>query len=383
MIILTVSFWISIIIIFYTYIGFPLLLTIVGYIKNRSVSKAPIQPSVSLIIAAYNEAAGISKKLENSLNLDYPSDKLEIIVASDGSSDETDNIVRSYAEKGIKLMSFPRRGKIFALNDAVSRCTGEILVFSDANTQYHPESIKKLVANFTDPEVGGVCGNQVHTDKLENDNTASGEKLYWSYDKWLKRMETLTGSIVSADGAIYSIRRALFRLPESTAVTDDFAISTGVIDQGYRLVFESEALAAEDAAPEAKKEFGRKVRIMNRGLRGVYLRKNLLNPFNYGFYSVILFSHKLLRRLVPLFLFNLIIMSILLSGESIFFFSFMIAQIVFYVWAGISYKLRDTKLGQHKIFYIPFFYCLANAASLVAIFKLLSGTKIERWQPQR
>lgn len=381
--IIIASFWLSIIIILYSYVGFPLVLAIAGKIRNRIVNKSAITPSVTLIIAAYNEEDGIAKKLENSLELDYPSDQLEIIVVSDGSDDRTASIVESFVSKGITFMDLPRRGKIFALKDAVAASKGEILVFSDANTQYHKESIKKLVMNFADPEVGGVCGNQVHTDKLNKDNTAEGEKLYWGYDKWLKRMETLTGSIVSADGAMYSIRRELFKFPESTAVTDDFAISTGVIDQGYRLVFESEALAAEDAMSGAKEEFGRKVRIMNRGLRGVLLRRNLLNPFNSGFYSLVLFSHKLLRRLVPLFLLSLFAASIFLSGESKFFYFAMIAQVLFYTWAGLSYMLRDTQIGQHKIFYIPFFYCLANTASLVAIIKLLSGTKIERWQPQR
>ncbi len=377
------AFWSSIIIIFYAYAGFPLVLAIAGLIRNRRVRKASITPSVSLIIAAYNEEDGITKKLENSLELDYPSDQLEIIIASDGSDDSTESIVKGYADKGIKLMSFPRRGKIFALKDAISKSTGEILVFSDANTQFHRESIKKLVSNYADVDVGGVCGNQVHTDKLNSDNTAKGEKLYWGYDKWLKKMETLTGSIVSADGAIYSIRRELFQFPKSTSVTDDFAISTGVIEQGYRLVFEREALAAEDTMSGAKEEFGRKVRIMNRGLRGVYLRKNLLNPLNYGFYSLVLFSHKLLRRLVPIFLLSLFATSIFLSGESEFFSWAMVAQLLFYIWAGISYMLRNTQIGQSNIFYMPFFYCLANAASLVAIFKLLSGTRIELWQPQR
>lgn len=376
-------FWSSIIIIFYAYAGFPLVLFVSGMIRNRKVQKASITPSVSLIIAAYNEEAGITKKLENSLELDYPSDQLEIIVVSDGSDDNTENIVRGYADKGVKLMSLARRGKIFALKDAISASSGEILVFSDANTEFHSESIKKLVSNYADKQVGGVCGNQVHRDNLNTDNTAKGEKLYWGYDKWLKKMETLTGSIVSADGAIYSIRRELFQFPKSTAVTDDFAISTAVIEQGYRLVFEGEALAAEDTMSGADQEFGRKVRIINRGLRGVFLRKNLLNPFNYGFYSLILFSHKLLRRLVPIFLLSLFTASIFLSGESNFFYWAMVAQLVFYTWAGISYMLKDTHIGQSKIFYIPFFYCLANAASLIAFCKLLSGTKIELWQPQR
>jgi cellulose synthase/poly-beta-1,6-N-acetylglucosamine synthase-like glycosyltransferase len=196
-------------------------------------------------------------------------------------------------------------------------------------------------------------------------------------------METATGSIVSADGAIYAIRKVLYRRPASSAITDDFALSTGVVEQGYRLVFESDALAYEEAMPRAKEEFWRKVRIMNRGLRGIILRKRLLNPFQYGFYSVVLFSHKLIRRLVPIFLITLFVSNITLSSTNEFYFLFLIAQVVFYSLASISFFLRNTSVGHLKLFYIPFFYCLANIASLVAIWKLVSGERIELWQPQR
>ncbi len=376
-------FWGSIGTIIYSYIGFSLLLLIVGKLFNRKVQKKNITPSISLVIAAYNEEKGIADKIENSLALDYPKSKLEILIASDGSDDGTDAIVEKYADRGVKLMQFPRRGKIFALRDTVAKAKGDILVFSDANTMYDKFSLRKLAANFADPQVGGVCGNQKHIKAKTKDNAGEGESLYWSYDKWLKESETLTGSIVSADGAIYAIRRNLFQMPASTAVTDDFAISTAVIEQGYRLVYENEALAYEPPMPNAEKEFSRKVRIMNRGLRGVILRKKLLNPFRYGFYSLTLFSHKVMRRLVPFFLVFLLIASISLSGGSVFYMLVLLAQIAFYGWAGISYFLRSTAIGRRKVFYIPFFYCLANAAAFVAIINLLSGKRIEFWNPQR
>lgn len=376
-------FWISVGVIMYSYVGFSLLLMVVGKLFARKVAKKDITPSVSLVIAAYNEANGIADKIENSLALDYPKDKLQIIVASDGSDDGTDAIVERYADKGIQLFSFPRRGKIFALRDSVEKATGEILVFSDANTMYDQQAIRKLAANFADPEVGGVNGNQKHIKEKTKDNAGEGESLYWNYDKWLKESETLTGSIVSADGAIYAIRKSLFQMPSSTAVTDDFAISTAVVEQGYRLVYENQALAYEPPMPNAEKEFSRKVRIMNRGLRGVIMRKKLLNPFQYGFYSLTLFSHKVLRRLVPFFLIFLFIASLMLSGVSAFYMLAAAAQIAFYGWAIISYFLRSTAIGRRKVFYIPFFYCLANAAAFVAIVNLLSGKRIEFWNPQR
>lgn len=378
-----VLFWISAGIIVYSYIGFSVLLIVVGKLLNKTVRKAPATPTISLIIAAYNEEDGIAAKLENSLTLDYPSDLLEIIVVSDGSDDSTAEIVASFENRGVKFLNLPRRGKIFALRDAVAQSTGQVLVFSDANTEYHPQSLRKLAENFADPQVGGVCGNQLHKKHRTADNASQGESLYWGYDKWLKACETQTGSIVSADGAIYAIRRELFEMPASTAVTDDFAISTAVIDKGYRLVFDAEALAFEDPMPDAGREFSRKVRIMNRGLRGVLMRKSLLNPFKSGFYAVVLFSHKLLRRMVPFFLIVLFIASLALTGTSLFFTVAAIAQTVFYGWALLGFLLRRTAIAKVKILYIPFFFCLANAAALVAFINLLSGKKIERWNPQR
>ncbi|OGC01892.1 hypothetical protein A2V82_07175, partial [candidate division KSB1 bacterium RBG_16_48_16] len=287
----------------------------------------------------------------------------------------------SYESKGIKLLMLSRRGKIFALKEAVPTAKGDILVFSDANSYFSPDAIRKLVPNFADKKVGGVCGNQIY---IKNENiTSNGENLYWMYDKWLKTRESDTGSIVSADGAIYAIRRHLFKMPGATAVTDDFAISTAVIEQGYRLVYEKEAIAYEKTAPQVKDEFGRKVRIINRGLRGVILRKKLLNPFRYGIYSLILFSHKFFRRLVPFFLIPLFLANLVILHSGAFFLCTGLAQIGFYTLALAGFVLRDTRLRKFKIIYIPFHFCLLNAAAFVAIIRILRGEKIEFWQPKR
>lgn len=378
-----ILFWVSVGTIIYAYVGFTALVVVVGWLLNRKVKKAPITPSVTLLIAAYNEEKNISEKVKNSLALNYPKDKLEIMVASDGSSDRTHEIVSQYEDQGVKLLRFERRGKIFALNDSIAQATGEIIVFSDANTFYDEDSLLKLVENFADPAVGGVCGNQCHFKNKTRDNAGQGESLYWNYDKALKQFQNQTGSIVSADGAIYAIRKDLYEMPPSTAVTDDFAISTGVIEKGHRLVFENDALAYENTMPGAEEEFRRKVRIMNRGLRGVIMRKKLLNPFRYGFYSVTLFSHKVLRRLVPFFLIFLYIASLFLVNTHIFYTTAAIAQTVFYLWAGISYLMRQSNIGGSKLFYIPFFYCMANLAAFIAVLNIIAGRKIEFWNPQR
>jgi cellulose synthase/poly-beta-1,6-N-acetylglucosamine synthase-like glycosyltransferase len=280
-------------------------------------------------------------------------------------------------------LALPRRGKIYGLNEAVRHAAGEILVFSDANSIYDKKALRALVRNFADPQVGGVAGNTTYDVCPWSESSSRGENLYWSYDKWLKQLESLTDSIVSAHGAIYAIRRTLYRPIADAGVTDDFAISTAVVEQGYRLVFESEALACEVALPEARREFWRKVRIMTTGWRGLILRKALFNPFRYGFYSLVLFSHKLLRRLVPLSLLALFAISVLLSTSGKLYLAASVGQTLFYGLAGLGYLLRRAHVGQLKWIYLPFFYCMANAAALVALVKLARGQRIELWQPQR
>ena len=376
-------FWLSAAAVAYAYVGYPLLLGIVGSLRRRRVRKELVTPRVSLIIAAYNEEQNIGRRLDNALSLDYPSRNLEIIVASDGSDDSTEAMVKTYAPRGVRLLSLARRGKIHALDAAISSAGGEILAFSDANVMYDSQALRRLARNFADPEVGGAAGAKVYRIEPQSDSSSRGEDLYWSYDTWIKGMESLTGSIVSADGAIYAIRANLYRRPADTAVTDDFAISTGVIEQGYRLVFDGEARAYEAAMPAAEREFGRKVRLITRGLRGVILRRRLLNPFRYGFYSIALFSHKLLRRLVPLWLLMLFFGSALTSASGRIYWAAAVAQSSFYAIACLGYLLRRTRLGGWKCFYVPFFYCLANAAALVAMVRLLRGDHIELWRPQR
>ncbi len=375
-------FWASVLILAYTYAGFPVLVAFWGILRRMRVRQEEVTPTVSVVVAAYNEEDVIADKLRNCLALDYPAEALEIIVASDGSDDRTEGIVAGFADPRLQLLALPRRGKIHALVDAVARARGEILVFSDANTMLHPQALHKLMRNFADVTVGGVCGNQVHVKNRRADSSEGGESLYWSYDKWLKGMQTRTGSIVAADGALYAIRRNLFRMPERTAVTDDFAISTAVVQQKRRLVFEPEALGFEPATGAAGREFRRKVRLMNRGMRGVLLRRELLNPFRYGFYSVILFSHKVVRRLAPIFLLTLLASNLALTHRR-FYAVTAVLQLCFYLLAAAGGLLRSRRAGRQKLLSIPFFYCLANAAALVALAGLVRGEQIERWQPQR
>ena len=376
-------FWSSIAFLVYAYGGFALLVGAVGMWQRRSVRKLPITPTVCVIIAAYNEEKVIAERLENALALDYPKDRLQILVASDGSTDGTEEIVSSYAARGVLLLSLPRRGKIRTLNAAVARATGKILVFTDANIMCRRDALRALVANFADPRVGGVAGHTTYTLDPDSESSSYGERLYWRYDTWLKKLESQTGSIVSAHGGLYAIRRVLFRPIPDGAVTDDFAISTAVVVQGYRLVFEPQALATEVAVPESQREFRRRVRLMTRGLRGVFLRRRLLNPLRFGFYSIVLASHKLARRLVPASLAILAVASLAAWPHGRIYQFAVLAQVVFYGMASVGYLLRRSRVGRIRLLYIPFYYCMANVACSVAWVHALRGRRIEVWQPQR
>ena len=376
-------FWVSLAVLAYIYGGFVLLVLACGGVLRRGVRRAPVCPRLSLVIAAYNEERNIARKLDNALGLDYPPEALEILVASDGSTDATVAIARTYEARGVRVLDLPRRGKVHALDACIAVASGEVLVLSDANTMLDAQALRMLARNFADPAVGGVCGNQLHRGGATADSSGAGERLYWRYDRWVKRLETRTGSIVAADGALYAIRRSLYRKPEHGAVTDDFAISTAVIEQGYRLVFDADAIASEAATGVAAREFNRKVRIMVRGLRGVWLRRRLLNPRRSGFYAVILLTHKVLRRLAIVFLGSLFVASCLLASQHAAYRVVLGLQVGFYALAFLGYLLRSRPLGHAKVLYAPFYYCLANVAAAVAVVQLLRGTRIEQWQPQR
>ncbi|MBI5031553.1 MAG: glycosyltransferase family 2 protein [Chloroflexi bacterium] len=377
-----VLFWVAVLLIAYTYIVFPGIVWLRKIFLTRPYKSAEIFPAVSLIIAAHNEARRIGAKVQNILSLDYPCAQLEVIIASDGSNDDTDAIVRSYSKQGVRLLSLPRVGKAGALNAAVEASNGTILVFSDANSMLEPGAIRALVRPFADPQVGGVAGNQCYVDTNKSGTSAEGERSYWNLDRQLKQSQSQAGSAISATGAIYAIRRSLFR-PVPPGVTDDFVTSTSVIAQGYRLVFAPEAIAREPVANTSQAEFHRKVRVITRGLRAVWVMRELLNPFKHGFYAIQLFSHKVMRRLVVFPLLLLVLASPLLWEEGLLYQAAMLAQVAFYGCAVLGIIFAQKRLGRLKLFAIPYFFCMVNAASLIATWNVLRGHRIDRWEPQR
>lgn len=379
-----IIFWGAVFLIIYTYILFPLGIILRGVLWSRPYKHEELgfPPSVSIVISAYNESKTIAEKLDNILSLDYPRRKLEIVIASDGSTDNTDTIVERYKDQGVKLLSLPHQGKSAALNAAVAISKGEILVFSDANSIFKSDAIWELVRPFADPKVGGVAGNQVYKTEISGGSSSDGERVYWNFDRILKRFQGKSGNTLAATGAIYAIRKLLFR-PIPDGVSDDFVTSTSVIAQGFRLVFSPDAIAYEPVSATNQVEFGRKVRVIIRGWRAFIFMRELLNPFQYKFYAIQLFSHKILRYLVFFPLLILFFVSPFLWNAGLIYQIAIIAQVVFYSCAILGLMLTKTRFRKMKMLTIPFYFCMVNAAALVAILKVLRGDQIKLWEPQR
>jgi cellulose synthase/poly-beta-1,6-N-acetylglucosamine synthase-like glycosyltransferase len=353
-----------------------------GAMFPRAFRTAGIFPEVSVLIAAHNEERSIGDKVSNMLALDYPADRLQIVVVSDGSTDRTMEILRTFNTPRVISLDLPRGGKAAALNSGVRHCTGEVLVFSDANSVFDQNALRALVAPFADASVGGVAGDQRYLKGGSRSAADAGERSYWNFDRLMKVWQSRAGNVTSATGAIYAIRRSLFRtVPEG--VTDDFATSTQVIAQGYRLVFAPDAAAYEPVASSSGVEFGRKVRIITRGLRGVLQMRRLLNPLRHGFYSIQLFSHKVLRRQMVFPLLLMLITSILLARTSPVYLLAAIGQVSFYGVAAVGCVFNGTKIGRRKLISIPFFFCLVNFACVIATIHSLTGRRVVVWNPQR
>lgn len=380
---MTLAFWLLIGVIAYAYCGYPMTVAAAAAVLRRDHRKGTVTPSVGVVVAAYNEADGIADRVRNLLESDYPADRLHVVVASDGSTDDTVREALGVDTRRVTVLDLERKGKALALDTGVRHARGEILVFTDANTVFRSDAIARLVRAFADPEVGGVAGRTGYTQADGSESSGRGEHLYWDYDSWLKRLETRAGSVVSAHGGMYAIRRELYRPVEDLSVTDDFAISTAVVAQGKRLVFEPEAIGYELPMAKSGSEFQRRVRLMTRGLRGVLLRRELLNPRRYGFYSIAFASRKVLRRLVPLTFPFVFALSLLLAGESAAIATFAAAQTAFLTLAAAGWALRRERIGTSPLLFVPFFFCLANAASLAALWNVARGRRIERWTPQR
>ena len=336
---------------------------------------------VSVIITAYNEEKDIAAKLENTLALDYPSDKLEIIVASDCSTDRTDQIVKSYAGRGIRLYRQEERlGKTSAQNAAVERALGEIILFSDATTIYSPDVLRLMLPSFADKTVGCVAGRLIYLDPSQS-GTGRGARSYWGYETFLKQHESSVCSLIGASGCLYAVRRSAY-VPMYPEACSDFLIATKMVEQGLRAVFEPSAVCTEETNKRARRELRMRVRIITQTFTDLWRHRGMMNPLRSGFYAVELFSHKVLRYLVPFFLLVILAASAVLAIHSIFFMIVLAAQLCFYVAAFLSWLLE--RMGVRvRLLALPQYFVLANLASVIAFYKFLRGERYARWEPMR
>ncbi len=373
--------WASMAMVVVVTIGYPLFLAAAGPFVRRHRLLDDAEPEVSLIISAYNEEAVIGSKLENTLALDYPREKLEIFVASDGSTDRTDEIVAAFSDRGVVLQRFGRTGKTGMQNQMALRATGEILVFSDANALYRPDAVRKLVRNFADPGVAGVCGQLVYSASGEGAGTA--ETLYWSYEKFMKRRESELSSVVGVNGSIYAIRRQDYVQIDNDMISD-FVEPLALVRNHRRVVYEPEAISVEAASESYDVEFRRKVRILTRSIRGLLRMRSLLNPVRYGVFSIQLLMHKLLRFLTPFFLvigaLSLVGLA-LLGSYRILLLSGLVTTAVAIGVARAGSTILPGAIS--RVCNLVYYYLLTNYALLLAWLNVLRGRHMILWSPER
>ena len=375
-----VVFWGSLFMVVYPYIVYPILLYMFSNIFHKPIKREEFIPHVTLIISVHNEERVIADKLDNTLALEYPREKTEIIVASDGSNDKTDEIVNGYAIRGIRLKKCPRQGKTACLNDAVTIASGEVILFSDANSHYDSGAVKEIVKNFADPTVGVVAGGTTYVHR-PNSKLHRTPGLHSDLEHWIKKLESTTGSCVGADGAIFAVRKRLFQ-PLKEGDINDFVIPLKAVLQKYRVVFEKKAICYEETSKDLIEEFRRQVRITNRTLRGIFAHLEWLNLVRYPMFVFKLISHKLIRFFVPIFLLGAVSSNIALWHFSILYKGLLMCHIIIYLIAfgSIMYELKGGY--GHRLSVIGHFIFM-NAAIGMGWWSLIRGKRFVTWYTVR
>ncbi len=380
MIIPLIIFWVSAFLIAYTYFGYPILIAFLARLipkRGNDLSSSKF-PTASLIIAAHNEEKVIRQKIDNSLSIDYPEELLSIIIVSDGSIDSTNEIISEFVSNPrIKFLHYqPRQGKAHALNLGAASSKSEIIVFSDANIKYEPNSIRMLVRNFSHPSVGCVCG-KVLLQKPKGSKEPLGEGAYMRYERFIHQNESRFNTMIGTDGAMYAIRNKLFKpIPENTIV-DDFIIAMQVLDRGYRIVYEPKAIGYEEAASSVGQEFKRKVRMIAGGFQSIKVLRDVLDPWGHARVFFQFLSHKLLRWLSPIFMVGLFLSNFLLLSS--FFYQITLGlQISFYAFAAGALFLEP--LRNKAVFYFPYYFCSLNLAAGIGIKRYIFSQQTVKWE---
>lgn len=372
-------FWLAVVLLGYTYAGYPLLLYAWASLRRRVDSPAAPDrlPQVSIVVVAYNEAGRIGERIENLLALDYPSERLEVIVASDGSTDGTVRHALAYRQDGVRVVACRRRrGKSAVLNELVPRCSGSVVLLADARQRFERGALRALVGRFADPAVGAVGGELVLTDDPREPQKTAGVGAYWKYEKFIRRAESRIDSTVGVSGAIYAIRRELFEPIPGDTLVDDLLIPMQIVRRGYRVVFEPGARAFDRAAPPAA-EFRRKVRTLAGNFQLFVRRPWLLNPFcNRLWFQTV--SHKGLRLLGPFCLAAAFGANLLLLDEVLYRWT-LGAQAVLYAGAAGG-RLTCNSRYQFRFLNVPYAFCLLNWAVVMGLWRLSTGRQRVTWE---
>ena len=373
---MTAIFWASAALAVYVYAGYPILLAVLRRVAKHPVAKRPIEPTVSLLVAAYNEADVIEAKIRNALELDYPADRLEIAIACDGPNDGTTAIAQRVAAQigggRVRVFAYPvNRGKLHALNDTIPQLTGDIVAFSDASSMLAPDAMRLLVANFADEDVGAASG--VYR-VLRGDEAALGkqEDFYWKYETYLKLAEADVGSILGCHGSLYAIRRALYPFPKPGTINDDYVIPMRILSRGYRVAYEPAAVAYEEAHEMGG--FSRRVRIMTGNFEQLREMKALVRPLRPGPLFFFL-SHKAGRLVVPIAMLAMLGANLFLLDRP-FYRALFALQLAFYalVLLGALVRLKP------KVLRLPYYFCMINAAAFLGMYHALRGGRTLAWK---
>lgn len=373
-------FLICLLTVLYVYIGYPVLLAsgILG--ARKKPSRAPLEPVVSILVPAHNEEGVIRAKIEGLLALDYPKDKLEILVGSDGSTDRTEEFVRQYAGAGVQLLSFTQQvGKSAIQNALVEKSTGSVLVFSDADCQPSTDAVRRLVENFADPAVGLVTAGPVYANAGDS-QIGENEGLYWRYENWIRGQESERGLLATASGWFFGMRRSLWK-PLDANVGDDFVLPLQTALEGFRNVVDERIRVLSDFAAERPSSmFAMKKRIISKDLRGLFANRRALNPFSAGCVAIGLWSHKLLRWAVPYFMAGLLLSSAFLIADWLFL-AFLCLQLAFYAAAAGAYWVGGARA--RLPWSIPLSFCIVNGAALAGTLHFATRRTVGRWKPTR
>ena len=383
-------FYISIFIIVYTYLGYGIVLLLLVKLKQRFVKsfifKNDVElPSVTLLIAAFNEESIIEAKIEDCLNLNYPKEKLEIIFITDGSSDQTPTLVAK--NTAVKLMHEDvRAGKMAAIKRAIPLITSEIIVFTDANTFLNPDAVLQLVKHYQNENVGAVAGEKRIMVDSSADASAAGEGFYWKYESALKKMDYQLYSNVGAAGELFSIRTNLYQPVETDTIIDDHMIAMRIAEKGYVIAYEPNAYALEGASANSKEELKRKIRIAAGGIQSIIRLKKAANPFRNFTLTFQYISHRVLRWAITpwvmLLAFFLNILVCFNAPENIFFTLILFAQSAFYFASFLGYLLESKKI-KIKVFFIPYYFSLMNYAAMAGAIRYFKGKQSAAWEKSK